>query len=222
MSLLLALDAVSALALIGLAAGFVALWRFTREPLHAVLSVAFATLAAGVSAVSASEFEVPSGSPWVDGFRMLCHTAAPIMLVIVYGSAHRSVRPRAAWPILVAFAAAALVTAIVWSLPPEGSFAIGTERNALVVTHAFQFVLYLLLVVLSGRRFVERPSTRRALVPLAFMAYAFSKYTWTLIDLDGHQQLVPLVYLWRFVMIALIVTAFFAPLLRERRARGTA
>jgi hypothetical protein len=216
-AVLFALDALSAIALLTLAGGFAALWRFTREPLHGVLAVAFATLAGGVSAVSASEFEVAEGAPWVDAFRMVCHTAAPLMLVSVYWATQRRSRPGALSTVASAFALAGLLTAIVWILPPEGRFAIGTERNALVLTHGLQFALYLALVVLAGRRFVRSPSSRRAFVPLAFTAYAFSKYTWVLIDLDGDQGLIPLVYFWRFAMIGLMASAFLAPFLRRGR-----
>lgn len=212
--LLVVIDVVSGIAMLGLAAAFFALWRFTRDALHLLFGLALAVLAVGISIVSASEFDVARASEIADGVRIIGQTAAPLMLATAYWFA-RIDRPVNAWGIaLASLAVATAFAALAYVLPPAGGFAMGSLRNTFLLSHALQFVLYLALVVLSARSFTRRPGTRRALVPVAFLAYAFSKYTWVLIDVQGDTRLVPAIYFWRFLMLGLLVAALAMPFLR--------
>lgn len=211
---LVAVDLLSSLAMMSVAIAFFALWRRSRSSLHLLFAFAFATLAAGMSTVSTSEFDLTGASPLVDTVRIVTHTAAPLMFALGYWS-HRRERPIPTWRVVaISFGVATVLGLLVWAAPPTGSVSLGSTRNAFVAAHALQFVLYLGVVVLSSGSLLRAPSWRRALVPLGFLAYAFSKYSWILIDLSGDTGLIAFIYFWRFTMLALLLLALMGPFLR--------
>jgi len=210
-------DVVSALAALVLAGAFVALWRRSRAPLHILFATAFATLAVGMSVVSTSEFDLSGSHPAIDALRVVAHTAAPLMLVLGYRAAWRDLEARPARTALVSLGLSGGLAALLFFAPPSGAISAGTTSAGFAVAHALQFLLYLALVTLSARTFFRAPSWRRALVPLAFLAYSFSKYSWILIDLSEDRSLVALVYFWRFVTLALFLAALLIPLVKGVR-----
>ncbi|HVM44846.1 MAG TPA: hypothetical protein VM582_02830 [Candidatus Thermoplasmatota archaeon] len=210
--LLVAVDLASAAGTMLLAGAFGLLWARSRVRLHLLFSAAFATLAVGLTTVGASAFEVVGSGGWLDALRIVCHTAAPVMLVTGYWLAQEERRLHALVIVALSLGVAAALAAGLWAVASFSGAA--DTRRSFLVAHAIQFALYLALVVLSGRNFVARPTWRRAFVPLAFISYAFSKYTWLIIDLDGDLQLVPLVYAWRILTIGLLLAALLAPFLR--------
>lgn len=210
-------DLVSASVMMLVAGAFFLLWRASRAPLHLLFAAAFATLATGISTVSTSEFDLTGSNGIVDVVRIVTHTAAPLMMVLGYVAVRRSAGPSVGKTIVVAFAAAGALAAAFYLLPPQGMVSAGTTRNAFIAAHVVQFILYLSLVVLSARNLLRAPSWRRALVPLGFLAYSFSKYSWILIDLSDDERLVPFIYFWRFTMLALFVSVVLTPFLRGNR-----
>lgn len=214
LELVVAVDLVSALAMLVVAAFFLVLWRQSRAPLHLLFGLAFATLALGISTVSTSEFDLTGQNTAVDAARILAHTSAPLMLVLGYWASWRGRGTTASATGGVAFLVAGALALLLYSAPPAGSISAGSARNAFIVAHTLQFLLYLALVVLSARNFLRAPTVRRALVPLAFLAYSFSKYSWLLIDLSGDSRLVPFIYFWRFAMLGLMLAALLAPFVR--------
>lgn len=210
-TLLLWLDLVSAAAVLGIAACFGLAWWRLRGPLPMLLCVGFALLGVGILTVSTSEFDLGASGPGADLLRLATHTSAALVLAFAYVDA-RTGRSRPWRALAWASAGTGLVVALLSPfLVPQVSF---DPRREWLVAHAVQALAYAACFLLSSAALLRRPSLRGALVPLGFLAYAISKYTWTLIDLTGDKGLVPYVYAWRFLMIGLLLWALL-PALRE-------
>ena len=111
-----------------------------------------------------------------------------------------------------AAASGALVAVLYLVVPP----AAGLPRliTILPAAHFVQFLAYLVCAVLAGAGLRQSPSLDHALVPAAFLAYCFSKYTWMLIELADAPALVPAIFLWRFLALGLLLAAIVLPMRR--------
>lgn len=207
---LLWLDLVSAVAVLGVAACFGLAWWRLRGPLSMLLCVGFSLLGIGILTVSTSEFDLGAAGPGVDLLRLATHTSAALVLAFAYVDA-RTGRSRPWRALAWASAGTGLVVALLSPLlVPQVSL---DPRREWLVAHAVQATAYATCFLLSGAALLRKPGVRVALVPLGFLAYAFSKYTWMLIDLTGDRSLVPFVYAWRFLMVGLLLGAL-VPALR--------
>lgn len=215
-SLYIALDVVSALLTLSIAAFFATTWRTTRKPLHLLLAVGFVLVGASRPFVAISRGEVAGLSPELASVRILAHSAGALVLALSYLGLHRYGSPR---PILVLGWTAVLgvVLALVTSLLAP---ALGEPRvpaTWVAVIDVGGMIAYVVCAALSTSGFRRHPTLDRALVPAAFLAWGASSYTWLLLDLGGTDFLVPFAYVWRFVGLSLLLVAIRPPFKREAR-----
>lgn len=210
---LLVLDLVSGALVMGLAALCLRSFWALRAELPLLMSVGFALLGVGILTVATSAFDLTRADAYVDLVRLCAHTGAALAFAAAYLSARRPGGRR--WRALGwAAAGTAVLVALVSPLAPPALQLGGREQW--VVAHAVQALAYGLCFLLAGSGTVARRGAGAALVPLGFLAYMLSKYTWLLIDLTGDLRVVPFVYLWRFLTIAL----FYAALVPALRGEG--
>lgn len=216
---LVALDALAALLLLGVAGFFVASWRRSGEPLHLLFAVGFGLVALGISAVFTAQFDLARRFEAWDALRLVGHTGGALVLALAYGSARLHGVARPARVLGWAAAAVAVLVALLYvALPP--AFDLPNLADAFAAAHAVQFVAYLACVGLSLEGFRRAPTLENAFVPAAFLAYAFSKWTWLLIDLTADLEVVPFVLLWRFTAIGLLLAAVLSPFRPRGGAHG--
>lgn len=214
---LVTLDAISAGLAFLVAGFFIASWRRSRNDLFLLHAVGFALTAIGFLAVSQSEFDPAAEATRWDALRLAGRTGGALVLVFAYASArrHGSARPLRvlAW---VAAAGGALLVAFYWGVPPRAS--LPPLEDSLVLAHVVQLVAFLGCVVLSSSSYRREPRADLALVPGAFVAWALTQYTWILIYISDEQAIVPFVYGWRFLALALLLAALALPARRWRPA----
>lgn len=216
---LLWLDLLSAAAVLGIAACFVVAHFRMRGGLALLLGIGFALLGVGLLTVSTSAFDLGPGDPYVDLLRLSTHTSAALVLAFAYVDA-RTGRSRPWRALAWASATSGILVALL--SPLVETPVVLDARREWVAAHAVQALCYAACFLLSGAALLRRPSARAALVPLGFLAYAVSKYTWLLIDLTGEKGLVPYVYLWRFLMVGLFLSALVPALRKGGPARAAA
>lgn len=209
----LALDALAAALTLAVVGFFALAWRRTRAPLHLLFATGFGLVALGFLAVSTSEFDLAREAEAWDAWRLASQTCGALVLLFGYLSArrHGAARPLQAVGWAVA-AVAVLVLLLYLVVPPTAE--LPRLDQAFVAAHLVQFLAYVGCVALSLEAYRRLPTAPNALVPAAFLAWSFSKYTWLLIDLSAAHALVPLVFVWRFSAIALLVTAIALPVRR--------
>jgi len=218
---LVSLD-VAAAVLTGLVALFFGrTWRRTDDSLHLLFGVGFGLIALSFLAVSTSQFDLARpGEDW-DAMRIAGQTGGALVLVFAYLSARRSGTARP-WQVLgwLVAAALALFAGLYWAAPPYA--ALPTLYESFATAHAVQFAAYIGCAVMAFAGYRAAPSTDRALVPAAYLAWAFSKYTWFAIDVTGSEVVVPLVFAWRFAAIGLLLLAVALPARRSREVQRAA
>jgi hypothetical protein len=207
---LVLLDLMGAALAVVIAAFFAASWRRSGDNTHLLFMVGFLLLAGGVAASSTSQFDLQRPAEAWDALRVAAHTSGALVLAFAYLSAsrHGDARP---WTVVgwVAAGMGLLFAVLYWLVPP--SAALPSLTSASFAAHAVQFVAYAACVALSLEGFRRRPALDNALVPTAFLAWAFSKYTWLLIDVSADTALVPFVLVWRFAALGLLLLALALP-----------
>lgn len=201
------LDGVSALLTLAVAVGFLWVARWSRQGLHLLVATGFTLVAAGFLFVSASQFGSANLGPGaVDAGRMAFQMAGPFVLVLAYGQHHLTGRARVFGVGAAAAGALVALAGILWLLPPRGY--LPPLPVYLAPAHALMAAAYFGCALLSGYGWHRRPTWGRAMVPLGFLAWAMSTYTWIFIDLGaGGDRFVPLAYGWRFAAILLMLWA---------------
>ena len=60
---------------------------------------------------------------------------------------------------------------------------------------------------MAGYGWHQRPTWGRALVPLGFLCWAFSSYTWIFIDVGNASRFLGVAYAWRFAALGFVLWA---------------
>lgn len=205
----LALDAVAALLTLAVAGFFARIWRATGSALLLLFAVGFGLVGLGYVGVSVGRFDLAQPVGAWDALRVAGQLGGALVLLFAYVShrVHGSPRP---WSVLAWAAAGSsvVVAALFWALPPFASWpAFG---QALPILHGLMFLAYAACAALALPGLLQHPTLDRALVPAAFLAWAATKYTWMLIDLmprGAAADFAPLVYVWRFLALGLLLAA---------------
>lgn len=210
---LVALDIVASLLTLVLVAFFVRTWVRTRLGLHLLLAAGFLLVGGSFLFVATSEFSVAASGARLYLARYVAQTGGALLLALAYLGA-RSGDPRvwetSGWAVVAL--AAILVGAL--ALGPL-SYLPDRDGSVEIVAHVAQAAAYAVCAALSWRAAPRGPVP---LVPLAFAAFALSKYTWLLIDVSAARDLVGFVYAWRFAGILLLLAAVALPVEREEAA----
>ena len=207
------LDGASAMLTLAVAAGFVTIARWSRSGLHYLVATGFTLLATGFLFVSASHFGSPVDADAADAARIFCQLAGSLLLLFAYGSFHLTGKPHVAAVVLSAVGAAVALGAVFyWIVPPTASLPPLPEYFA--VAYGLMSASYLGCFLLSGYGWHKRPTWGRALVPLGFLCWTLSTYTWIFIVLAGTDRFLPVVYAWRF---AAILSMLWAMVRRPRQ-----
>lgn len=203
-STFLVLDVLSCLLTLGIATGFLWLSRWSRQGLHAQLAAGFALMGVGFLFVALGHFEGGTEGDRLDATRIFLHVTGTLTLLLAYASHHGTGRPHPLAVALGAVGGAVAFGALLWFIPPAGRLPPLPQYFAL----AYAVMTFALLgcCALSGYGWHKRPTWGRALVPLGFLAWAMSTYSWVFIVL-GNDRLVFLVYAWRFTAILLLIWA---------------
>lgn len=209
-TVLVALDILSSLLTFVLVGFFLLTWRRSGRTHHLLMAIGFFLVAASFAAASTSQFNLAGPTAFFDALRIAGQTGGALVLAFTYLSLHRhgAARPGlvAAW----ALAAAAILFVTVYLLvPPFASLPAPSATFAWA--HATMAVAYLLCTWYSAGAFKRGPVATNLLVPGAFLCWALTKYTWFLIDVSGAQDLVPYVYVWRFLALGLLLSALILP-----------
>lgn len=210
------LDGLSALLTVAIGLGFLILARKSRRLLHAAVGIGFCFMAVGFLFVAASHFQRTPDADASDVLRVACQLLGSLTLFMAYASAQASGRPRPAVIAYGALGATVALAVLLWWLPPSGVLPPLPEYVA--VAYSLMAVSYLGCTILSGVGWHRRPSLARALVPLGFLCWTLSTYTWIFIALGAGDEFLPVVYAWRFTAIALILSAMLGPTLPKRGA----
>lgn len=209
---LMGLDLVACAVTLLLVAFFLLEWGRLRDPASLLLAAGFALVAGSFLTISASTFDLDGSTAALDGARLAGQTGGAFVILLAL-LARRLPRGAAALALGWSVVAASLVGA--------GAFASMAVRGdiplrAFVPAHAAQTLAYACCVVLAAGR-GRGAALGRTLLPLGFVAWALSKFTWLLIDLTEGVDLVPYVYALRFAALALMLLA----LLPREDARGS-
>lgn len=198
------LDAVSALLTFAVAGGFIWIARWSRQGLHAQVAAGFTLVGVGFLFVALGHAQGGTQGDRLDVARMLCQLTGALTLLLAYADYHGTHRPH---PLAVAVGAvggAAAVGTLLWAIPPLG---LPPLPLYFATTYALMGVAFFGCTVLSGYGWHRRPTWGRAMVPLAFLCWTFSSYTWIFITLDGADHFLPVVYAWRLAAILLMLWA---------------
>jgi hypothetical protein len=205
---LVVLDAVSAVLTLAVAAYFLRLWSGTRHPLHLLFSLGLALVGASYTTVSASAFDLGHTPEGWDQLRIAGQVGGALVIFFAYTSA-RSSNGRPYLALGYAAAGLSLLFAILYfAIPPVFTFP--DMRTALVISHFVTTFAWLASAVLAVSS-VSGWGPDRLLVPMAFVAFAVSKYSWLLQDISGDPILIPYIYPWRFLGIVLLLAALLLP-----------
>jgi hypothetical protein len=200
------LDGASALLTLAVALGFMAIARWSRSGLHYLVASGFILLALGFAFVAASHFEGGVGATAADALRIFCQLSGSFLLLFAYGSYNLTGRAHAAVVVASAFGLVVALAAIVyWIVPPLASLPPLPEYFAFA--YGLMSASFLGCALFSGYGWHRRPTLGRALVPLGFLCWTLSTYTWIFIVLADAGQFLPVVYSWRFAAILLMLGA---------------
>lgn len=200
----LLLDVLSTALTLAVAAGFMWVASWSRQGLHAQLAGGFALLGTGFLFVALGHFQGGTEGDRLDATRIFLQLIGALTILLAYASHHRTGRPH---PLAVAMGAvggAVAFGALLWFIPPAGRLPPLPEYFALA--YSVMTLAFLGCCALSGYGWHKRPTLGRALVPLGFLAWALSTYSWVFIVL-GDDQLLFVVYAWRFTAILLLIWA---------------
>ena len=199
------LDVLSTSLTLAIAAGFLWVARWSRQGLHAQLCAGFALVGTGFLFVALGHFQDGTEGDRLDAARILLQRPGALTILLADASHHGSERPH---PLAVAMGAvggALAFAAVIWFIPPTGRLPPLPEYFA--AAYAVMTFTFLGCSILSGYGWHKRPTLGRALVPLGFLAWAMSTYSWIFIVLGGDDRLVFVVYVWRFAAILLLIWA---------------
>jgi hypothetical protein len=210
------LDGASAFATLAVAAGFLSVARWSRSALHSLLTAGFTLLATGFLFVSASHFSPNVDATAADVVRIVCQLLGAFVLLAAYVDYHLTGRSHAVLAVLAAVASVASLAAILyWLVPPAA--ALPPLPTYFAATYALMSLAFLGCTLFAGFGWHKRPTWGRAMVPLGFLCWTFSTYTWIFIVLAGEDRFLPVVYSWRLAAILLMLWA----MLRRPRSPAT-
>jgi hypothetical protein len=206
LAVLFDLDVASALLTLLVAVFFGRLAARTGDGLLGLFAAGFALIGVGFVGVSTSQFDTQQPPGAWDGLRIAGQLGGALVLLCSYVShrVHGSPRP---WAVLggVLAIASGLAAFLFLVVPPFAQWpGLGT---VLPVAHALMLACHLACAAMALPSLLRQPSLDRVLVPAAFLAWAASKYTWLLIDLSRDAELAWFVYVWRYLAIAMLLTA---------------
>jgi len=210
-ALFVGLDVVSALLTLALGALLVRTWALTRAPIALLLGVAFILLGASYATVTASQFDLGRSPDLWDELRLAGQTGASLVLFLTYLSSRASRNPVPFRVLAGAVGALTVAVGLLDVVLPSLSARI-PERQYFLGAHLVMAMAFGACAFMAARGFGQHPTRDRALVPLAFLFFAISKYTWFIIDLTRSDAPVGLIYAWRFAGIALLGFALVRPL----------
>jgi hypothetical protein len=210
----LGLDAVSAALTLAVAVYFARLWSVTRQPLHLLFSLGIALVGASFATVTASTFDLGRSPEIWDHLRIAGQVGGALVIMFAYASARATGRAKPLQSLGFAAAGLSLLFAILYfAIPPAFVF---QTRSDFIVAHSVMGIAWAVTAVLA----LGGPSVagrERLLVPGAFVCFAFSKYTWLLVDV-ADAGLAPFIYPWRFAGILLMIAAIMLPARRPKEA----
>jgi hypothetical protein len=199
------LDAVSSVLTLGVAASFFLIARWSRKVLHLLVATGFMLIGAGFLFVSLSHYGADPGADVVDSVRILFQLTGALMLFLAYATHHGGGRPHTVAVAFGAFGGTVGMGILFWLLPT------GADAPPLPAyfasADAVMTIAYLGCSGFAGYGWHKHPTWNRALVPLAFLGWAFSKYTWIFVVLGPDDRFLGVVYAWRFFAIALLLIA---------------
>ncbi|HUR25950.1 MAG TPA: hypothetical protein VM327_08070 [Candidatus Thermoplasmatota archaeon] len=132
--------------------------------------------------------------------RIFSQLSGSLLLVFAYGTSNLTGRAHAAIVVAASFGAVVALGAIFyWLVPPAAS--LPPLPGYFAFAYALMSLSYLGCMAFSGYGWHQRPTWGRALVPLGFLCWTFSTYTWIFIVLAGTDKFLPVVYSWRFAAI---------------------
>lgn len=200
------LDGASALLAVAVAGGFLSIARWSRAGLHYLVAAGFTLLAFGFAFVAASHFGPELDADAADAMRIFSQLSGSLLLVFAYATYNLTGRAHAAIVIGASFGAVVALGAIFyWLVPPVSS--LPPLPGYFAVAYALMALSFLGCTAFSGYGWHARPTWGRALVPLGFLCWTFSTYTWIFIVLAGADEFLPVVYSWRFAAILLMLWA---------------
>jgi hypothetical protein len=218
-STLLFLDMISAALFVLVGAFFLRVYRDSKSNLDLLVSVGFALVGVSYLTTTASEFQLATTDAW-DYPRLAGQLGGTFVIAIAY-SGHRSARrANAFWLLGWIVALVALVFGLLFVVRLAGL--LPSVRWMFPWAHGAMALSWLYVAANASRAWSKRPTIESVLAPSAFACLAISKYTWVIIDLGNDPQLVPFVYAWRFLAVALLLAALFAPFQSPRGVKHAA
>lgn len=217
----LVLDSVSAVLTAIVAGFFFVAARRTRATAHLLFGIGLLVVALSFTTVTASQFDLGRAPSVFDHLRIVGQLGGALVILFSYLSARTHGDPRTFHVLGMSVVAilGAYVVLFLFILP-FGTFP--DVEGLLAYGHAAMAIVWTLSALLSGRQWMKAPAWDRVLVPTAFVLFGVSKYTWFIIDLAGTNDVVLLVYVWRFSAIALLLVAMLLPADVHKEATPTA
>lgn len=206
----IALDVASAMFTLLVGVFFALFWSSTRDRLFLLFSAGFMLTALGFPAVTASQFNLGLQQGYWDVLRLGFLLGGAFVLLFAYMSLHW---PGSARSLTLAGWASAGLSVLLMVLfaivPPFVSIPLPALLHPFA--HIIISLAFAACALFSSAGLARRPSIDRALVPVGFLFFALSNYTWLLVDLSASINIVPLVYVWRLTAIWLFMTALRLP-----------
>jgi hypothetical protein len=204
---LVALDAISALLTLGVAAFFFRIYATTRISLHLLFALGLVLIGATFATTTASHFDLGGDPDIYDHLRIAGQLGGAFVVLFAYVGA-RTKGSRSPW-IAVGLAAVALsvfFNVVYFVLPPALTFP-GRQQD-FAIAHAVMAVTWATSAWLAGRGSFSLARSGAGFVPAAFALFAMSKYTWFIVEAgSASDAMVLLVYPWRFTAIAFLIAA---------------
>lgn len=199
------LDVLSTLLTLTVAGGFLALARMSRQGLHLFVAAGFGLLGLGFLFVAASHFGGPEPEAG-EAARVIGLLTGSLTLLLSYATFHAGGgRPSLAAVTLGVIGGTLIIGATLWFVPPVARLALSAP--SLAAMHGTMTAAFLGCAAMAGYGWHQRPTWGRAMVPLGYLCWAFSSYTWIFIDLGDATRFLPLAYAWRFGALALVLWA---------------
>jgi hypothetical protein len=200
------LDGASAFATLAVAAGFLSVARWSRQALHYLLTAGFTLLATGFLFVSASHFGSGVDANLADVVRIVCQLLGAFVLLAAYADHHLTGKAHVVLALLASVATVVSLGAILyWLVPPAAS--LPPLPTYFAIAYACMAAAFLGCAFFAGFGWHKRPTWGRAMVPLGFLCWTFSTYTWIFIVLADAGAFLPVVYTWRLAAILLMLWA---------------
>lgn len=202
-STFVALDVLSMVLCVAVAAGFLWVLHWSRQGLHAQVAAGFTLLGTGYFFVAMGHFSGGDGD-LLNVARLFLQMTGVLTLLLAYADYHGAQRPH---PLAVAVGAvggATALAAVLYIIPP---FGLHVSPAYFATAYAMMALAFLGCTLLSGYGWHRRPTWGRAMVPLAFLFLTFSSYTWVIISISPSDAALPIVYAWRLAALGLMLWA---------------